>query len=36
VITQIGLRTKSMNSEIAQALIGAALISLLFPMLARR
>src|SRR5262245_46483649 len=35
VITQIGLRAKSMNPDIAQALIGAALLSLLlYPTLA--
>jgi len=35
VITHIGLRTRSMNPDIAQALIGAALLSLLvYPTLA--
>jgi len=35
VITQIGLQTKTMNPDIAQALIGAALLSsLLLPTLA--
>lgn len=35
VITQIGLRTKSMNADVAQALVGAALLSLLvFPTVA--
>jgi hypothetical protein len=32
VITDIGLRTKTMNSDVAAALVGAALLSiLLFP-----
>jgi len=35
VITEIGLRTKTMNPEVATALIGAALLSvLLFPTIA--
>jgi Kef-type K+ transport system membrane component KefB len=35
VITRIGLQAKNMNPEIAQALVGAALLSLLlYPMLA--
>ena len=35
VITQIGLRARSMNPDIAQALVGAALLSLLvYPTLA--
>jgi Kef-type K+ transport system membrane component KefB len=35
VITQIGLRAKNMNPDIAQALVGAALLSLLlYPTLA--
>ena len=35
VITQVGLRTKDMNPDIAQALVGAALLSLLvYPTLA--
>jgi hypothetical protein len=36
VITHIGLKTKQMNPDIAQALVGAALLSLLaYPTLAR-
>lgn len=36
VLTEIGLRAKSMNPAIAQALMGAALLSLLvFPTLSR-
>jgi Kef-type K+ transport system membrane component KefB len=35
VITEIGVRTKSMNSDVAAALVGAALLSvLIFPTLA--
>jgi hypothetical protein len=35
VITQVGLRTKTMDPDIAQALVGAALLSLLvYPTLA--
>jgi hypothetical protein len=35
VITEIGLRTKTMNPDIAAALVGAALLSvLLFPTVA--
>ena len=35
VITEIGLRTKTMNPDIAAALVGAALLSiLLFPTIA--